>query len=105
MTKALAAIALALAATACVHDADDSGTTVKPTDAILYIRSNLADAELTLDGHFVGRVNQLRGGVAVEPGAHRIELAHDDYFASYVEVQVGRSERRKIALDLLPKLP
>ena len=101
---AAAALAAALAA-GCLHGDPPASDTVLPTDAILYIRTNLADADLVLDGHFVGRVGMLRGGVAVEPGAHRLELRREDYFSTYLEVTLARSERRKVAMELLPILP
>ncbi|MGE0549672.1 MAG: PEGA domain-containing protein [Kofleriaceae bacterium] len=77
-----------------------------PSDgAIIRLSSNVRDAQLYVDGRFVGPVTALPGGVAVEPGTHRFELRHDDYFSSYLEITVGRSERRTVAMEMAPILP
>jgi hypothetical protein len=78
---------------------------VTAADAIVYVASNVRDAQLYIDGRFIAPLDALRGGVAVEPGTHRLELRHDDYFASYVELQVARAERKKIAIEMAAILP
>ena len=47
----------------------------------------------------------LRGGVAVEPGTHRLELRHEDYFSSYLELTLVKAERKKVSMELAPILP
>jgi hypothetical protein len=74
-------------------------------DAIVYIRSNVRDAQLYVDGRLVAPLDVLRGGVAVEPGAHRFELRHEDYFSSYLELQLARAERKRIAIEMAAILP
>ena len=44
-------------------------------------------------------------GVALAAGAHRLELRHEDYFSSYLELQLTRAERRTVALDMAAILP
>jgi hypothetical protein len=78
---------------------------VTANDAIVYLESNVRDAQLYVDGRFIAPLDALRGGVALEPGAHRLELRHDDYFSSYLELQLARAERRRLALDLAAILP
>ena len=56
-------------------------------------------------GRFVGPVNILRGGIAVDPGKHRVELRHDDYFSRYVELDLARAEKKQLELSLAPVLP
>ena len=105
---AAAAVALALAVAATTTSCGpkpDPVTGVTAAAAVLYVRTNLSDAALVLDGHFVGRVGLLRGGVAVAPGIHHLELRHDDYFSTYLEVTLARAEHRKVAMELLPILP
>jgi hypothetical protein len=97
-------VATALAASAC-GPRPDPVTGVTPDDAVLYVRTNLADADLVLDGHFVGRVGLLRGGVAVSAGVHHLELRDDCCWSSYLEVTLARAERRKVTMELLPILP
>jgi hypothetical protein len=78
---------------------------VLPTDAIVRVHSNVADAAVWVDGHFVGTLDVLRGGIAVEPGAHRLELRHDEYFSRYLELTLARAERRALDVALAPVLP
>ena len=78
---------------------------ITPADAVVFIRTNVGDADLILDGHYVGHVAMLRAGVAMEPGKHRLELRHDDYLSTYLELDLRRAERRKVAMELSPILP
>lgn len=78
---------------------------VAPADAILYLTCNVRDAQVYVDGRFVAPLDALRGGVAVSPGAHRLELRHEDYFSSYAELKLARAERRRLTLELAAILP
>jgi hypothetical protein len=104
--KAVVLVALgAFAAVAGCAPALTPADGVAPSDALLFVRSNLSDADLLVDGHTIGSIGMLRGGVAVEPGVHHLEVKHDDYFSTYKEVRVGRAEHLKLAMDLLPMFP
>lgn len=74
-------------------------------DAIVFIQSNVRDAQVYVDGRFIAPLDALVGGIAVAPGAHRLELRHDDYFSSYLALALARAERRKIAMDMAAILP
>jgi len=74
-------------------------------DAIMYLTSNLPDAQVYVDGKFVGPINLVKAGIAVDPGKHRVELRHDDYFSRYAELDLQRAEKKKLDLDLAPVLP
>lgn len=78
---------------------------VRASDAILYLKSNVRDAQLYVDGRFIAPLDTVRGGVVLSPGGHRVELRHEDYFASYLEVTLVRAERKRLALDLAAILP
>jgi len=78
---------------------------VTTSDAVVYLRSNLSDALVYVDGRFVGPLSVIRGGIAVDPGKHRIELRHEDYFSRYVELDLARAEKKKLQLELAPVLP
>lgn len=78
---------------------------VDPSDAIFYLRSNVGDANVYVDGRFIGPVTVLKGGIAVEPGKHRLELRHEDYFSRYIELDLKKAERRKLLITLAPVLP
>lgn len=101
---ALAAAAIFACACACGASRPAPGG-VEADDAIVQVRSNVADAQVYVDGRFVAPLHAVRAGIAVEPGFHRLELRHDDYFSSYLELELGRAERRRVQLDLAPVLP
>jgi hypothetical protein len=96
-------VLLALALTACGGRQKTTG--VSAEDAIFYIRSNVGDASVFVDGRFIGPVTGLKGGIAVEPGKHRLELRHDDFFSRYVDLDLGTAERKKLLITLAPVLP
>jgi hypothetical protein len=97
------AIASVIAVAACGPKPRPNG--VDADDAVVLIKSNVADANVFVDGRYYGPVKMLRGGLAFEPGKHRLELRHEDYFSRYVELDLGRAEKRKLDLDLAPVLP
>lgn len=99
MKAALVLVALA----ACGPKVGPNGVT--SSDAIVQFKSNVRDAQMFVDGRFIAPLTALGGGVAVEPGVHRFELRHDDYFSSYLELSLGKAEHRKVAMDLAPVLP
>jgi hypothetical protein len=99
----LALVVLACVLAACGPKVGPNG--VSPNDAIVYLKSNVNDAQVYVDGRFVGPIAVLRGGIAVDPGKHRVELRHDDYFSRYVELDLQRAEKKKLELELAPVLP
>ena len=96
-------LAIALVVAACGPKPAPNGVT--PNDAIVYVKSNVSDAQVFVDGRFIGPVGILRGGIAVDPGRHRLELRHDDFFSRYVELDLHRSEKRRLELEMAPVLP
>jgi hypothetical protein len=96
-------IALSLAVAAC--GPKPAPNSVTPNDAIIYLKSNVTDAQVYVDGRFVGPVSVLRGGIALDPGKHRVELRKDDYFSRYAELDLHRAERKQLQLELAPVLP
>lgn len=78
---------------------------VNASDPVVYVHTNVADAQVYVDGRFVGPINVVKGGIALDPGKHRIELRHDDYFSRYVELDLARAEKKKLQLELAPVLP
>ena len=97
------ALCLVLIIAACGPKIGPNGVTAE--DAIVYVKSNVRDAQVYIDGRFIAPLNALGGGVASEPGKHRFELRHDDYFSSYLELDLRRAERKKVALELAAILP
>ena len=74
-------------------------------DAVLFVKSNVSDAQIWVDGRLVGPLNIVRGGIAVDPGRHRVELRRDDYFSRYVELDLGQGQHEKLQLEMAPVLP
>lgn len=73
--------------------------------AIIYVASNVGAAQVYLDDRLVGPVSAFAKGIAVDPGAHRVELRHDDYFSRYAELALRRSQVARLELDMAPILP
>lgn len=94
---------LLVALVACGPKVGPNG--VSPSDPVVYLKTNVADAQVYVDGRFVGPINVIKGGIALDPGKHRIELRHDDYFSRYVELDLARAEKKKLQLELAPVLP
>ena len=104
MKRLLLAGVLGSVAAACgAHKPAHGGVT--PDDAVFYVKSNVADASVFVDGRFIGPIGVLKGGIAVVPGKHRIEVRRDDYFSRYVELDLHRAERKKLEIELAPVLP
>jgi len=74
-------------------------------NAVVVLKANVRDAQLYVDGRFIGPLDAIGGGVAVSPGAHRFELRHEEYFSTYLELNLGKSERKKLTVELAPVLP
>jgi hypothetical protein len=111
------AAALLAGVTACATARPPDPTRVDEDDAIVRFEVRAAplaegtagaaitDAALWVDGRFVGTLDALRGGVAVEPGAHRFEIRHDDYVSHYAELTLADRQRERLTVELAPVLP
>jgi hypothetical protein len=97
----IAALASAVIASGCGASQSASGG----GDAVVTIRCNVADAALFIDGRYIAPVGLVRGGVAVSPGHHRLELRHQAYLARLVELELAAKERRHLDAELFPILP
>ncbi|HEY3807967.1 MAG TPA: PEGA domain-containing protein [Kofleriaceae bacterium] len=94
---------LVLALAACGPPPAVNG--VRDGQAVVLVTSNVGDAQVYVDGRFVGMLGLLHGGLAMDAGHHRIELRHDDYFARYAELTVARAGRTTLDLEMEPVLP
>lgn len=101
---ALLGAALLLGPGACAGNRPHPGA-IDHDDAIVQVKSNVRDAQVFVDGRFVAPLNAVGGGIAVEPGFHRFELRHDDYFSSYLELELSRAERKRVEMEMAPVLP
>jgi hypothetical protein len=97
--RALILVALAACGGGAQHPAGGS------SDAVIVIRSNVRDAQVFVDGRFIATLRALGGGLALDPGTHRIKLAAEDFFDRYLEVTLARAEKKQVMLELAPVLP
>ena len=104
ISAAVFVLVLGLGAAACGANPPRTGG-VERDDAIVQVKSNVRDAQVYVDGRFVAPLDAVGGGIAVEPGFHRFELRRDDYFSSYLELDLARAERRRVQLEMAPVLP
>jgi len=74
-------------------------------DAVVRVRTTVPDASLWVDGRFIGPIGGLRGGFALEPGKHRVELRHDDYWSHYEELDLAPRQRVLLDIEMAPVLP
>ena len=102
----LVACALAVAPAACGGPATNRPT-VDPDDAVVTFDhvAGAADATLWINGHYVGELGALAKGVALSPGEHRLEIRHDEFFTQYVELILGKRDRRTVTVELAEILP
>ena len=74
-------------------------------DAVVRVRTAVKDASLWVDGRFIGPIGGLSGGVALEPGKHRFELRHDEYFSHYEELDLAPQQQVQLDVEMAPILP
>ncbi len=101
MTRAAFLLA---AVAACAHGAATDPRRVDRDDAIVYLDA-VADAAVWIDGVYVGAVADVRRGMALEPGHHRLELHHDAYWTHYQELDLAPAQRLRLPVELAPILP
>ena len=78
---------------------------VERNDAVIVIECDVADAVVWVNGREVRQIRDLSGGLALSPGDHRLEIRHDDFHTSYLELTLAARERREVHIDLAPVLP
>jgi hypothetical protein len=100
-----ALVALAAAGLGCGAPQLERGDRPARGDAIVLVLCNVPEASLFVDGTFLAPVGLVKGGVALSPGRHRLELRHDAYLGRFVELELKTSERRRVEVELFPILP
>jgi hypothetical protein len=77
------------------------GQSVKKTDAVLVVQSNVPSASVYVDEGFSGRAAELgRAGVRVAHGNLRVEVRADGYFPAYKDVLVHSGETAHVDVPL-----
>jgi hypothetical protein len=98
-------LALCLSLAACSRGHANDPSRRDADDAVVKIQTDVKDASLWVDGHFIGPIGGLRGGIAVEPGKHRLELRHDAYWSHYEELDLAPRQELSLVVELAPVLP
>jgi hypothetical protein len=102
----LLAILLAMIVVAAMPGCGGGGAGSRPGGrAVLVLSCPVAEAVLWVDGHYVAQLRDLRGGVALPPGHHQIELRHDTYHAYYGDIHLGTGQRLRLEVELAEILP
>lgn len=96
---------LVAATLAACGGAPPARTGPSSSDAVVVVRTNVADAQVWVDGHLLGPLPYVRRGIALDPGHHRLELRRDDYFSRYAELDVHAGQRTELDLPMSPQLP
>lgn len=99
------AFACAWLASACAGSATAARKRASHDHAVVRIECNVPDAEVWVDDRFIAHIENLRGGIALAAGEHRLELHHDRYHAHYQELTVTARERRTLTIEMAEILP
>lgn len=70
-------------------------------DAVLLIACATPDATVWVDEALVGEVRDVRGGILLDPGPHRVEVRHEQHYPRYLELDARAGERRRVTVDLV----
>lgn len=97
------AVALALGLAACGGATPGGGADAD--DAVVLLECVILDASVWIDGRYIRPLRDLRGGIALEPGTHYLEIKHDDYHTFYAELALRERERRRVVIELAEVLP
>ena len=103
-SRALAAL-LALLLVACSGASLSRRDDVDEDDAVIYLACEVADAAVWIDDRQIGLIVDVRGGIALGAGSHRLELRHDAYHSHYAELTLAAREERTLTIELAPLLP
>ena len=97
--------ALALAALAALGGCGGASHAGPSADrSVLRIETPAPEASLWIDGRYVAPVADLRGGVALHPGHHRIEVRDDDHHPYYGDVTLAAGQHLTLHIALAPQL-
>ena len=79
------------------------GASINPSKASLSVKSNLADATITVDGRYMGKTDT--ANINVSPGTHRVRVEKDGYepYSRSVNINSGRS--LSLFVDLSRRAP
>lgn len=97
----LAALALA----ACMHTGQGGAAEPATPSAKLSLSCPVGEATVRIDERYLGEVRELRGGVRLAVGPHRLELRAEGYVTRYAELTIVDGQDQTFACDLREELP
>lgn len=82
-----------------VPTASGPGATAK-----LIVRCPIADATVWIDDRLAGQIAEVRGGIRLGAGDHRVEVRHDAYHSRYFEISLAPGAIRTLEVALVENL-
>jgi hypothetical protein len=95
------AAVLATAAAVC-HLAACASVQPPPARATLVVTSDVPDASLWIDDHYVGLVGAWRNGQPIPAGFRRVEVRHPSHFSFFAELNPRAGETVRVTAVLRP---
>ena len=88
------ALVSASAASGCAH-----ASARKAPASVLQIESETQDADVWVDGQYIGQVAAVSGGLALAPGVHRVEVRKPGHFPVQRTVRVERKGGQTVVVE------
>ena len=86
LTLAVGALGLCLPSLGCAHTTTQKAA---PTST-LEIDSETRDADVWVDGQYIGQVEQVSGKLGLTPGVHRVEIRKPGHFPVQRTIRVDK---------------
>lgn len=80
----------------CAHT---QGNRREPPTSLLEISSETADADVWVDGQYIGQVSAVSGKLKLAPGVHRVEVRKPGYFPVQRTVKVEKQAGGTVSVE------
>ncbi len=98
----LALLACAVVSTSCGATV---GSSQRGRDGVVRFIGEPVEATIWVDGRFIAPLRYARGGVALSPGRHQIELRADAFLSEFLEIETVSGSKVDVTFALVPELP
>jgi hypothetical protein len=88
------AICLVASLTACVH-----GSNREQPASVLEIATVTTDADVWVDGEYIGQVSAVSGKLRLAPGVHRVEIRKPGHFPVQRTVEVDKQGGTAVVVE------
>ncbi len=85
--------------------ARNSVAPTKTERSVLLIVGQPKDAEVYVNDTFAGLVEDVRGGIVIRPGEHRLVVRRTQFETVYHLLHIGAGQTKQITVTLLPRFP